>query len=64
MNEELRENVTTGGYVIDAHAVAAAMLARDRVRSVLLGVLVAPQVVDRGTPSVSQDESAAVGDVA
>lgn len=64
MNEELRENVTTGGYVIDSHAVAAAMLTRERVRSVLLGVLVTPKVVDRAPFSIPQDESAAFGDVA
>ena len=64
MNEELRENVTTGGYEIDSHAVAAAMLTRQRIRLVALGVLVAPQVVDSGPVSVLQDESGALGDVA
>jgi hypothetical protein len=65
MNEELRANVTTGGYVIDAHAVAAAMIAHERTRMGLaLGVLVAPKVVDHAPFSVPQDESAAYGDVA
>lgn len=65
MNEELRENVTTGGYVIDEHAVAAAMIAHERTRMGLeLGMLPAQKVVDHAPVSVPQDESAAFGDVA
>jgi hypothetical protein len=65
MNEELRENVTTGGYVIDPHAVAAAMIVHERTRiGLALGVLVAPKVVDHAPVSAPQDESASFGDVA
>ena len=64
MNEELHENVANGGYVIDTQAVAAAMLTRERIRTAALGVLVAPEPVDRRTGGVLEEDPAAIGDAA
>ena len=65
VNEELRDNVAVGGYVVDVHAVAEAMIKRERQRLALdLGVLVAPQVPERGPVLAPQDEASAFGDAA
>ena len=64
MEHGLRETVEGGGYAIDPRAVAEAMLARDAIRAVALGMLVAPKAVDRGAVGVLEDQTAALGDAA
>ena len=64
MNEELHQNVTNGGYVIDTKAVAAAMLTHERIRNAALGVLVAPEPLDLGTAGVPEQDPSAFGDAA
>jgi hypothetical protein len=58
---ELAERIARGEYVVDAEAVAEAILRRWRGES---PVLVAAQVVDGATVGPREDESAPGGDAA
>ena len=60
--DALARLIARGDYVVDPHAVAAAMLRRTRSRPSL--VLVAPQPVDRPAVRVEQDQPAPGADVA
>lgn len=64
MDEGKRQTVASGGYVIDTHAVAAAMLARERIRAVALAVFEAPEPVDVSAVRAPEDDAAAFGDAA
>jgi hypothetical protein len=59
--EALARAIARGDYVVDTHAVAAAMLRRGGLNSL---VLVAPQPFDRNAFRVEQDEAAPGADVA
>jgi Anti-sigma-28 factor, FlgM len=59
---ELAERIARGEYVVDAEAVAEAMLRRWRGEDSL--VLVAPQPLDRPTVDADEDEPAAGADLA
>ena len=67
MDPVLKLTVARGGYQVDPHAVAAAMLAVGRGAIPLRAesdVLVAPEVVEAGAAGTGQDEPAAFGDAA
>lgn len=64
MDKGKRQTVTSGGYVIDTHAVAAAMLTRERIRAAALAVFEAPEPVDVSTVRAPEDDAAAFGDAA
>ena len=59
--EALARLIARGEYVVDAHAVAEAMLRRGCPSSL---VLVAPQPLDRAPVRVDQDEPAPGADLA
>lgn len=62
MDPALKLTVAQGGYEVDPHAVAAAMLALGRVPFPLKtasDVLVAPEVVDGCSAGTPQDQPAA-----
>ena len=58
--DALARAISRGEYVVDAHAVAEAMLRR----GALSVVLVAPQSLDRPAVRVEQDEPSPEADVA
>jgi hypothetical protein len=63
MDPALKLTVARGGYQVDPHAVAAAMLAFGRGAFPLKAesdVLVAPEVVDGCSAGADQDEPAAL----
>ncbi len=60
--DALARAIARGDYVVDTHAVAAAMIRRARGGPSL--VLVAPQPVDRPAVRIEQDEPAPGADVA
>ena len=67
MDPVLKLTVARGGYQVDPHAVAAAMLAVGRGAIPLRAesdVLVAPEVVEGLSAGSDQDEPSAFGDAA
>jgi hypothetical protein len=59
--DELAERIARGDYVVDAEAVAEAMMRRWREPS---AVLVAAQALDGPAVAADEDEPAAGGDLA
>ena len=64
MSNGLTETVASGGYVVDAEAVATAMLSRERIRRVASGMLVPAEPSDLASISIPEDDAAALGDAA
>lgn len=61
MVQELQERIAHGSYVVDADAVAAAMLARRRVHTTRSGMLIASEAVE-GTAFRVPDRDTCTGD--